>query len=447
MIKPNFSIIQNLRNALATKTSYNVWGDGFTFQSDDEKVMKAFKKIDKQNELISLFGYMERYLSNYGRCILTMNKNKKGDLYLNIPSPFYFQGVGKVFHTPTLAVVWQKVVIDTQNLILKTTYTLNETRNDLLYPWDKDQGIRVFDQQERLGDLGLDPVWKHNLGFLTLIEITNKPIRQFNWNNEEFTELADWYPAQQWEQVIVDAHINLRKEMYFCHSRILIENAPQELIDKLDKSKQNETQEFNGDIDFGDYILQTEVGGDFKPVPGPGDFTKYTTLINELMDLYMKFANSSRFSEGGGAQKTVAETSTVRSSLIETTTSKITFRTPKIVELIKKCLAWYGAIDYESDEELFTFKINGNIVKDESVFIDNLIKKLEIGAISMIDVIQELFGIDKATAEEKFTSIKDFNEENDITTNLTGFANEEGDQAAITSTGDHPNQKDKQGAA
>ena len=59
---------------------------------------------------------------------------------------------------------------------------------------------------------------------------------------------------------------------------------------------------------------------------GTGDFTHYTKSLNDLIDVYFKFCGLSKFSEGGGAQKTQSETASIRSNLVETTQSKIVLR-------------------------------------------------------------------------------------------------------------------------
>lgn len=430
-----------MRDMLARKVSSTIWGQGYVFQSDNDKIEKTFKRFEKMNRFLNLLSFAERYLSLYGRCVITINKTKTGDIMLNMPNPFYFTGLGKVFVQPQIAVVWQRYNIDTRTYVVKTTYDCEKVVNEL-YTSDNNETVRVFDKEAQiLKELQIEKVWYHNLGFVPVVEFTNISFYQFQYNNLEYSMLADWVPATQFEDAAYITLQNYNKEAINCHSRILISNASQELIDKVSRLK-NRYSEY--DIDIDDFLLETDMGGEFKPQPGNGDLTKYTQALDHIMDFYVKFAGSSRFSEGGGAQKTVAETSTVRSAMIETVNSKMILRKEQISDLIKKVLCAYGEIkDYWDSEEYFEFNINGNIVRDETTFIDNQLKLVECGAQSITQLIQKVFNVSQRQAEQMFEETKKFNDENDI---MTSFNIQEQEQESNfnQTTGEH-NDPAKQG--
>lgn len=413
----------SMREFVARKMSSTIWGQGYMFQSEDENIEKKFKKFEKMNRLPMLSGFIERYLSMYGRCIITINKTKTDDIMINIPNPFYFNGVGKVFVQPQLAVVWQRYEIDTNLYIVKTTYDTKKVVNELYTKNQAEETVRVFDKEASILEmLQIEKEWVHNLGFVPVVEMTNISFYQFIWNNLEFATITDWYPGVTFEDMIYSAIKNLVKELHYCHSRVLVDNANQQIIDSL-KTKAL----LNDEIDISDWAIETENGAQMKVIPGNGDFTKYTQTIDHLMDFYFKFCGGSRFSEGGGAQKTVAETSSVRSAMIESVNSKILLRNDQFTDLIKKVLAAMGLLDYWEDEDKFSFRINGNILKDDTSFIDNIIKKIEMGAMSVIDAIQEIFNLSRREATKKFEEIKEFNEENDIMVNFFNNGLEEGE--------------------
>lgn len=397
-----------LREAYAKKMSSIIWGNGFVFQSENQKVLKAFKKFDKLNKLGNMFSFIERYLSLYGRCIITINKSETNDIFINVPNPFYFNGLGKVFVSPQLAVIWQKFTIDMGTFVVKSTYDSKKVVNEI-YTHSDNKTIRVYDKEtEILEQLRIKKVWEHNFGFVPVVEFTNISFFQFFFNNFEFVKITDWYCATWVEDLIWTTIKNLKKELKYCHSRIIVDNADQSMIKRIHHMMGN---------DANDFIIETETGGEFKTQPGNGDFTKYTSTIDNLMDFYFKFCGSSRFSEGGGAQKTVAETSSIRSQMIESVNNKITLREEQVIELLRKVLFAMGAIsgDFWSDkQDEFTFEISGNILKDESTWIDNMLKLMEIGACSIVDIIQKVFNITAEEAKEKFKQIKEFNTENNI---------------------------------
>ena len=399
----------SIREMFARKMSSTIWGQGYIFQSNNKNIEKKFKKFEKMNRLLNLLSYAERYLSLYGRAIITINKTKTGDIMLNMPNPFFFNGVGKVFVQPQLAVVWQRYKIDTYLYVVKTTYDCEKVVNELYTQDAEGKNTRVFDKEaEILKSLEIEPTWYHHLGFVPVVELTNISFYQFNFNNLEFASLADWYPSAFLEPILYTTFKNLQKELKFCHSRLLIENADQRTMETL-------RQKMAIDIEDNDFIVETEVGANYKPQPGNGDFTKYTQTLDHLMDFYFKFAGGSRFSEGGGAQKTVAETSTVRSAMIESVNNKLVLRNEQISDLLKKVLCALDCIsDYWDSEEYFTFKVNGNILRDNTTFIDNIIKQIENGLMSVEEGIQEIRQISKEQASEIFENIKTFNEENNI---------------------------------
>lgn len=416
----------SLRESLARQMSKNIWGGGFQFSSGNDSIENKFKKINHLNKLDNLFSYIEKYCSMYGRAVITINKTDSGDFMLSMNSPIWYNGVGKVFIQPQLAIIYQRFTVGNNMYVVKSTYTNKYVKNELYTNYDG-KVIRVFDKEtEIFKELRIKKFWEHNLGFPPIIEFTNLPFYQFNWLTEEFVRLSDWYPAVQFEKLIWTTAENLRKELAFNHSRIVIDGN-QTILNRL-----------RGDNDFGslsieernEFIISAENGGaDVKFQPGNGDFTKYTSTMEHLMDFYFKLSGSSRFSEGGGAQKTVAETSTIRSSMIETINQKMVLRQKQCVDLISKMLCCYGAItkeDYWNGTTDFEFKINGNILEDETSHIDNQLKLIQNGIISPIDFIQDLFKLNRVDAEKKFEEVKKFNEENDIMNVLTSHLEEEG---------------------
>ena len=244
------------------------------------------------------------------------------------------------------------------------------------------------------------------MGFVPVVELVNINYFQTNFNQYEFLTLSDWYPANQYEELAYQAFIDLEKELMLNHSRIVGTEGTQQLIQQL-----RAQQAQNGRVVLEDFLIETTHGTDIKIMNGNGDFEKYTGVINNIYDIYYKQSGLSRFSEGGGAQKTVAETASIRSQMIETIKHKANLREFQILELISKALAMYGVIDYFEDNSI-NFHINTNIIKDDAVYLDNLIKQLEIGAITTIDIIKEFKHVGEKEAKEIYEKNKEFMEKN-----------------------------------
>lgn len=413
-----YKIAYSMRDYLAKKNANQLWGSGYKFDSPNEQILKAFNDFAQENRLIYLLKFIERELSLHGRVILVLNQTKGGKLKINVANPFFYSAIGKVFVNDEIAVLWQRVVLDNGTWYVKSTYDKFKCKNEI---FDDSGQMIVYDAQHTIAqELQIVPVWNHNLGFVPVIQLTNYPIFEYTnimFSPESYTQITDWFDASFLETSFYELFVNLNKEVAFCHSRIGIENANQQLIEKL-TSGSNEK-----DI-LGDYIIETEVGGKLQAIPGVGDFTKYTSAMNEIMDFYCKFANSSKFSEGGGAQKTSAEANSSNSSQIELIYSKKSHREWELSDFIAKVLAALGLVEYWSGEYDFTFSINVNIDKNDNAYLDAVIKKIQAGLISIPIGISELYGISLEKAEKMFESIKAFNEENNVVTSTMMGENE-----------------------
>lgn len=406
--------VLSMRRSLANRNANNIWGNGFTFETSNEQLKKQFKKIDRNNRLIDLFHFAEQQKSLYGRTVITFNKNKGGDIMLNVCDPYFYNQVGRVFVTEVLAVVFQRVVTDTKHYYLKSTYDTKKVVNEW-YEEGVGGDLVIYDAWQNIPEqYQVVRVWEHNLGFLPLMESTNYPFRLASWNRQFYTFLSDWANSQFLEPIFCDILTNFRKEIFYCHSRIMMENVNQELIDKIAKSYGGRR------FDIGDFIITSDYNNTkVYATPGVADFTKYTSAMDAIMDFYCKFANSSRFSEGGGAQKTSSEANQSRSSTMETIQQKITHAESDYSILIAKMLAIYGDFDYFADNWDFQFKIAGNVQREETVFLDNIIKQVNLGTMSLVEAIASLRNVDQETAQLLFEQIQKFNEANDLITSLT----------------------------
>lgn len=426
--------IYEMREALSRKMSVNIWGEGSVFESDDENIDKEYKKLSILNRFDNTFPYIERQCSLYGRVIAMINKTKTNDYNITLSQPFWISGVGKSFMTPQLCVIYQKVTVSQLNYVIKSEYTTSYVKHEV-YMSEADKIVRVLDKEaEVLEMFQLERYWKHDLGFVPVVEFTNIPFVQREWMDIDFIRISDWYPGQKFEELAYTIFRNFDKELKYCHSRIFFEEATQQIVSQFKQSGVLDDLE-----DANDIIFDTG-NGKVMFQPGIADLSKYTNALDHVYDFYYKLAGSSRFSEGGGAQKTVAETSSIRSAMIENVKQKIRLRTEQCKELIKKLLCCVGAIkDYWDTKDNFNFKIVGNITRDDSSWIDNKIKLINQGVISTIDFIQELFNISTEEAKKKFEEVKKWNEENGMVNIFSDLNPEEPDNESNFNkeTGEH----------
>lgn len=401
----------NMRELLARKVSNVIWGKGFIFNSENENIKKHFKIIDKNNQLLNFFAFCERQLSKIGRVIVTLNKTNGGNIMLSLGVPNWFNGVGRIFINEELAVVYQRIKIDQTNYVIKSTYDTQKCINEV---YDNNETMLVLSAQiPILKELKIEKVWNHNLGICPVRELINIPVYFFQFGNNSFEEYADWFPARQFEALMFDTYQNTIKELNYCHSRIGIEDANQDLLNKLSQDiNSSSSQNFK----LSDLVIQTDVGGKINAIPGVSDLNQYSNMLNSVMDLYFKFSNFSRFSDGGGAQKTTSEANSTKDNQMESANTKIKFRELQYSKLIHIILLAYGVVNKDSEDYDFTFQINGNLEHNESALIDNVVKQINIGTLSITEAISLLRNIGTEEATKAFENIKKFNEDNEIMT-------------------------------
>lgn len=415
--------IDNMRNYLARRNATIIWGNACLLETENQQIQDFWNKFYRKHRLNELFFWLEELVSKYGRAMVVLLPNKLKEFQIMVGDPFYMSFTAKSFYTEELAVIWVRPYQDMSNLFMKVIYTKT------------DYTIEYYDEHEELISwdyvVELKPEasikagnYKHNLGFVPVVEIQNYPNRWSNYTFPNITQLADWYNAISFESLAYQAYKDFKKELRVNHSRVFLEgisqNAAQKIAqDALDLDNYNRKDEV-----LGDYVINVNNGSKVTVVPGVGDFSVYSNTLNQILDLYCKFANSSRFSEGGEAQKSSQELKTTRSAQVESIIAKISLREQRYTELLAKLFATYKLMDYNESEIPFVFKINGNLQKEETVFLDNVTKQVNLGTMSMVEAISKLRNISLSQAKSVFDEIKKFNEENDIMTSMEGASME-----------------------
>lgn len=406
-----------LRDKLAKKSQSLVWGKGFIFESSNDKKQKYIDFYAREFKLLELMASSEKLLSFEGRAVIVFDKQLNGDVKMNIATPYFYQAVGKIFNNPNLAVIYQRVVVGNKNNIIRSTYTDKIVRHEL-FDSENEQSQLVFNYREKLGELGIMEYWEHNLGFVPLFEVHNLPHFDYYYNTMMYHKISDWFDGVWIEDLIIDAVVNLRRELWLNHSRILIDNADQKLIQNITENIQEASGRTLPDKIISDYIIAGDGGSNINIVGAQSTFTDYINTITSLIDVYLNFSLSSSENDSSGAQKTSAETKNSRSNLVEFIEEKARHRTIMWSNILHKFLVSNGMGKFE-DEYDFSFKIIKNLIQDDTSLIDNFIKQVQVGSKSIIDMISTLDGIGVKEAKTKYEYIKSFNKENDIETNLS----------------------------
>lgn len=427
LAKDKAIFIDNMRNYLARRNATIIWGNGSMLETQDEKIQEFWNRFARKNRMNELFFWIEEMVSKFGRAMVILLPNKLKEYQIMVGDPFYMSFTAKSFYNEELAVVWVRPYQDMSTIFMKVIYT--KTTYEIEY-YDEHNELISWDQVVELKpDASIKSgKFHHNLGFVPVVEIQNYPNRWTNYTFPNVTQLADWYNAISYETLAYQAYKDFKKELRVNHSRVFLEGISQQAAQKIAQSALD-LDDYNSRNDvLGDYVINVNNGSKVSVVPGVGDFSIYSNTLNQILDLYCKFANSSRFSEGGESQKSTQELKTTRSAQVESIVSKISLREQRYTELLAKLFATYNLMDYDDSEVPFVFKINGNLQKEETVFLDNINKQVNLGTMSMVEAISKLRNIPLSQAKQVYDDIKAFNEENDIVTSMEGamMENEEG---------------------
>lgn len=427
------TFVWNLRRKLAREMSYVIWGNNLKFLSLEKELEEKFDEFKDMNELLSVLSWSEFNLSLYGRSIVCLNKTKTGKYMMSVPHIWFLQGISKTFVTPQAAVIYQRINLDEKLIIIKSTYTTTYCRNEL-WGMNENEVVTFGETSKVWKDLQIEPYWEHNLGFVPVVEFTNISAPYAYWMNTNWNHLTDWSFGVSYEDAIWDALKNLRKELVMCHSRILVEDANQQMIDTIKSQLDCSEDEFE---DFlGDYVMNTGIGNKAVPVAGVGDFNKYSNVIFDLLDMYFKFAGSARFSEGGGAQKTVAESGSQFKTRNEFIEYKINLRVQKLTELFYKYFRCCGIEDTKAKK--FVIRLTPNVNKDDISYIETQVSLVTNNVISPIDWIKDYYQCDTEQAQAIFDRNKEMTDklqEDQINKMAEGY------KKTITADGEHTAQK------
>lgn len=424
MEKDKAIFIDNMRNYLARRNATIIWGNGSLLETDDETIQDFWNKYYRKHRLNELFFWVEEMVSKNGKAMLHLMLTEEKEWKVMVADPFFMSFVAKSFYTEQEAVVWSRPYQDMSSMYMKTTYTRTYMETEYanekgeLITWDEVVKL-VPDAKVKSGR------YYHNLGFVPVVEILNYPNMNLYYTFPKIVELTDWYNAVSFESLAYQAYKDFKKELKLNHSRVFIEGISQQAAQKIAKDAFDLDDLDRRENILGDYVINVNNGSKVTVNPGVGDFSVYTNTLNEILDFYCKFANASRFSEGGGAQKSSQELKTTRSAQVESIVAKISLREERYTELLAKLFSANKLMSYDDSDVPFVFKINGNLQKEETVFLDNVIKQVNLGTMSMKEAISKLRNIPLSQAEVVFDEIKEFNEANDIMTSTSGMELEE----------------------
>jgi hypothetical protein len=139
---------------------------------------------------------------------------------------------------------------------------------------------------------------------------------------------------------------------------------------------------------------------------GAPKLQEYSDNIKSFITLFFKgSAYSFDNSELDGAQQTATGVMFTKSKDVETTKTKRLLFQDTMSSLIEKVLIVKGLMK-SGDEREFTVEVSENHIVNETVNIENLIKRLDSGLITHTEILTKLDGLSPQEAEQKYEAIK-----------------------------------------
>jgi hypothetical protein len=144
--------------------------------------------------------------------------------------------------------------------------------------------------------------------------------------------------------------------------------------------------------------MKTENGqADIKVQQQDNQLQDYINASRNLMDLLAEYSGYS-MKTNSSAQKTSTESTTQFSNSLETTNFKRRYIGEQFKDAVIISFLLMG-IDLEKQDK-FRFEFNKNIALEQAQIIDNYIKKIQIGAAVVPNVISDLEGVSDQQADK-----------------------------------------------
>lgn len=393
-----------------------LFGKGIKFDSEDKRKKDLFKRLSRINKFDDLMQQTAQAANYYGRAIWTIDKTKSGDFMISLIGDDLFQNVMKVEITPFSAVLMRRKVIGINVFYITEFWT--DKYVERAFQWWDDQNKTTFNLNANiLQKLGFNGIPKelqipsreiHNLGFIPIVEVPNKPNR--NVLSSDTSQLADDANA-----VNMPLHINNGLREWY-KSEILDKTRVHAYLTD-DELKKLETRASTLGLALEDIIVRSaRMGADNNKAvevsPSSHDGMKYGEPLKVKIDLFMIACGYSPIF-GSENEKTEAETLFSKDLDQRTTKTKRRRYLELLNELFRKIFVYKGLMNSVDDEEDFSIEINENMVYNRMQQIEFLNNAIATGLLSRKEAIAQMRDLDDLEQAQKIMKLIDQEAEND----------------------------------
>lgn len=415
--------VVDVQEMLARQKQNTLWSN-FTLTTDNEQLQELFDAVEKYNNLTLLFKGMERYLSKDGKVslvwdiftpeefgtnervpILYMGKQSRQNQTMRFAQQKEFAGIVEIEATANQQGIKQVVRQlrtndQTQQIVLINAVSDNIPIDIFLMKTPK--FLKLFQQSG---------IRNHNYGVLSVKEILNKSIVDFNGDQDAF--LVDDYPVSHLRNMINGMLVFYKKEQvknstkwvgkFGSYQDMFKPQSPEAKVLNLINGQHNKDilkqlanrQSYEKTILEDDYILPT-TGSQMQvdKIQSTFDGEQISRAITSLLEIYFNGAGMdfSMQSMSGASQYTNnAGIQTQNRRTTETIKECIVLREKQYGDCLKDLIdAWFGKVGKHKEfDGQWQFKILSNIVNEEQYSTEKIVLMQENGLISKKVAIQK----------------------------------------------------------
>lgn len=428
---------------IALKHATIYMGNGIEFKSKDPKIHEQWHKMLKRNKLDDVMFFVEKLLSRNGAVFLTINRNAKNEAMLNITNIWFPQFANKCFATSTQAVIYEQFNIDNQIRIMRSYYDTEKVER---YIVDKNEN-RISNLQEfksklpeeyqiQLGDY--DPnkrafVYYHNCGFVPVQVMVNEPLPstffpilfaptafQSPFETERLEKFGNWDYSSLKDTARCKGLIEVLQVLRSLQVQNAIIDKTRAIAYGITESEKDRNDRNDDSWLLSNTILNAGYGKTFGGVGGvsgsaievlrpANNLLTYDDAINNVQrEIYNKSGLS--FLLHTANQKTAEETASQHAETLLSLYRRQTWHTKQWVEVIEKMFMMENVKLKDGD---WSFQAKKNNIIDEAYKIDNIIKKIQAGADTPVNLIAVDRNVDEDMAQQIWEENKKWFDKND----------------------------------
>ena len=387
---------------IARRKTDLVWGNGFTLASSNEKIQDFLNEFIDFNDFETLGRTITHWMSKQGRVVAFINKTKGDKWYLELADPQMTNKVAYVNQREQLAVIYTRPFRDNKNWILKTTITDKTLTRTIIDESRKgqEQEITLDTANEKLPkEEQIQAEWKHNLGFLPLVEFKNKRMLPINWQTQaqrtDFSELSDTKPVEYINNLINVMMREKTKHAIIEHSRAFGKFGPQE-IKKITESQSTAFSYMTDQLLIEAKAYGKEGAGNSVETISPTlAFGEYDTGTTQAISQYFNGAglNSPFQAQGfqGGQQDTATGVLALREMDYTTITDSRRMFQEIFTKLMDKLLVAANLMkDINPSSREYSFDLSNDLPMSPLQKLEMIRQRMELGLITRKEAAQEL---------------------------------------------------------